>query len=71
MSSSAPFNGQIEASQGCVESSWAAAPSSRRLRLLAGDDGVVQVVGQRLDVPDILNAADVLCLSSRAEGVRW
>ena len=36
--------------------------------MLAGDDGVVQVVGQRLDVADILNAADAVCLSSQAEG---
>ena len=43
-------------------------PELERLRMLAGDDGVVQVVGQRLDVADIINAADAVCLSSQAEG---
>lgn len=44
-------------------------PEQERLKELAGNDGVVQVLGQRLDVPDIINAADVSCLSSPAEGV--
>lgn len=38
-----------------------------RLKELAGDDGVVSLLGQRVDVFDILNAADVACLSSAAE----
>jgi glycosyltransferase involved in cell wall biosynthesis len=44
-------------------------PESHRLEELAGDDRVVQVLGERLDVPDILSAADVSCLSSTAEGI--
>jgi glycosyltransferase involved in cell wall biosynthesis len=40
-----------------------------RIRDLAGDDRVVQVLGERLDVPDLLSAADASCLSSTAEGV--
>jgi glycosyltransferase involved in cell wall biosynthesis len=44
-------------------------PESHRLGELAGDDRVVQVLGEKLDVPDILGAADVSCLSSTAEGV--
>jgi glycosyltransferase involved in cell wall biosynthesis len=40
-----------------------------RIRNLAGSDGVVKVLGQRQDVPDLLAAADVACLTSRAEGV--
>lgn len=44
-------------------------PEADRLKELAGDDHVVQVLGERLDVPNILGAADVSCLSSAAEGV--
>src|SRR5439155_1596772 len=44
-------------------------PDADRLRQLAGDDRVVQLLGKRLDVPDIFSAADVGCLSSAAEGV--
>lgn len=44
-------------------------PEVERLRELAGDDRVVQVLGERRDVPDILAAADISCLSSVAEGV--
>jgi glycosyltransferase involved in cell wall biosynthesis len=44
-------------------------PEEERLRELAGTDGVVQVLGERLDVPNMINAADVSCLSSTAEGV--
>jgi glycosyltransferase involved in cell wall biosynthesis len=40
-----------------------------RLRGLAGNDGVVQVLGDRRDVADLLGAADISCLSSSAEGV--
>jgi glycosyltransferase involved in cell wall biosynthesis len=36
---------------------------------LAGNDGVVQVLGTRADVPDLMQAADVVCLASDAEGV--
>ncbi len=43
-------------------------PELERLKVLAGDDRVVQLVGQRMDVPDILNAADAVGLSSTAEG---
>jgi glycosyltransferase involved in cell wall biosynthesis len=44
-------------------------PELERIRALAGSDGVVQVLGERLDVAELLNAADVSCLSSTAEGV--
>jgi glycosyltransferase involved in cell wall biosynthesis len=44
-------------------------PELEHVRRLAGEDGVVRVLGERLDVPEILNAADVACLSSSAEGV--
>jgi glycosyltransferase involved in cell wall biosynthesis len=40
-----------------------------RIRDAAGADGVVQVVGSRTDVPDIMAAADAVCLTSDAEGV--
>jgi glycosyltransferase involved in cell wall biosynthesis len=45
-----------------------AGPEFQRLKTLAGDDGLVRLLGKRLDVPDILNAADAVCLSSTAEG---
>jgi glycosyltransferase involved in cell wall biosynthesis len=44
-------------------------PESERLKELAAGDRVVQVLGERLDIPDILGAADVSCLSSAAEGM--
>jgi glycosyltransferase involved in cell wall biosynthesis len=44
-------------------------PELERLRALAGADGVVQVLGERRDVPDLIDAANVACLSSNAEGV--
>jgi glycosyltransferase involved in cell wall biosynthesis len=44
-------------------------PQLEGLTKLATADGAVQVLGQRLDVPDILNAADAVCLSSSAEGL--
>jgi glycosyltransferase involved in cell wall biosynthesis len=44
-------------------------PERERLRKLAEEDGVVQVLGERSDVPDIVKAADTACLSSSAEGV--
>jgi glycosyltransferase involved in cell wall biosynthesis len=40
-----------------------------RVRSCAGSDGVVQVLGARTDVPDLMGAADVVCLASDAEGV--
>lgn len=44
-------------------------PELERVRAAAGADGVVQVLGARTDVPDLMAAADVVCLSSDAEGV--
>lgn len=44
-------------------------PELERIRALAGADDVVQVLGPRADVPDLMAAADVVCLSSDAEGV--
>jgi glycosyltransferase involved in cell wall biosynthesis len=41
----------------------------QRIRALAGGDGVVQVLGPRTDVPDLMSAADAVCLASDAEGV--
>jgi glycosyltransferase involved in cell wall biosynthesis len=38
-------------------------------RQAEGCDGVVRVLGERRDVPDLLAASDVLCLTSRAEGL--
>jgi glycosyltransferase involved in cell wall biosynthesis len=38
-----------------------------RLEQLASDDGAVRLTGQRVDVPDILGAADAVCLSSSAD----
>jgi glycosyltransferase involved in cell wall biosynthesis len=44
-------------------------PELDRVRAAAGSDGVVQVLGRRADVPDLMNAADAVCLASDAEGV--
>jgi L-malate glycosyltransferase len=44
-------------------------PELRALEELAGSNGVVQVLGERRDVPDLIGAADVCCLSSAAEGI--
>jgi glycosyltransferase involved in cell wall biosynthesis len=44
-------------------------PELERVRALAASDRVVQVLGFRVDVPDLIGAADVTCLSSDAEGV--
>jgi glycosyltransferase involved in cell wall biosynthesis len=44
-------------------------PELDRLRKLAGRDRVVQMLGERHDVADLVRAADVACLSSTAEGV--
>lgn len=44
-------------------------PEFNRLKALAGDDGRVQLLGERFDGSDIVNAADVCCLSSNAEGL--
>jgi glycosyltransferase involved in cell wall biosynthesis len=43
-------------------------PELHRLQKAARNDGVVKLIGERLDVADFLNAADAVCLSSRAEG---
>jgi len=40
-----------------------------RVRVSAGSDGVVQVLGARTDAPDLMGAADAVCLASDAEGV--
>jgi glycosyltransferase involved in cell wall biosynthesis len=40
-----------------------------RVRVSAGSDGVVQVLGARTDAPDLMAAADAVCLASDAEGV--
>jgi glycosyltransferase involved in cell wall biosynthesis len=40
-----------------------------RVRACAGSDGVVQVLGARTDVTDLMRAADAVCLASDAEGV--
>jgi glycosyltransferase involved in cell wall biosynthesis len=40
-----------------------------RVREIAGEDGVIQALGQRQDADDLLAAADVVSLSSDAEGV--
>jgi glycosyltransferase involved in cell wall biosynthesis len=44
-------------------------PELARVRASAGGDGVIQVLGSRTDVADLMGAADVVCLSSDAEGV--
>jgi glycosyltransferase involved in cell wall biosynthesis len=44
-------------------------PELERTRTSAGSNGVVQVLGTRADVPDLMSAADVVCLASDAEGV--
>lgn len=46
-----------------------AGPDLQRLKDLAGSNGIVQVLGERLDVPDLLGAADASCLSSAAEAI--
>jgi glycosyltransferase involved in cell wall biosynthesis len=43
-------------------------PELERLRASAGS-GVVELLGPRADVPDLMGAADAVCLSSDAEGV--
>jgi glycosyltransferase involved in cell wall biosynthesis len=40
-----------------------------RLKALAREDGTVQLLGERRDGADIVNAGDVCCLSSNAEGL--
>ena len=44
-------------------------PESDHVKALAGEGGIVSMTGPRSDVPDILEAADVVCLSSTAEGL--
>lgn len=44
-------------------------PELERIRRAAGSDRAVQVLGARSDVPDLMGAADVVCLASDAEGV--
>ena len=47
----------------------AGSESSRISDLAARSNGVVQLLGPREDVPDLLNAADVLCLTSLSESM--
>jgi glycosyltransferase involved in cell wall biosynthesis len=42
-------------------------PERARLERVAGDHGAIRLVGHRSDVPDLLGAADTVCLSSMAE----
>lgn len=45
-------------------------PQLERVRSLAGKTpGVVRVLGERGDVPDLIAAADLVCLTSTAEGL--
>jgi glycosyltransferase involved in cell wall biosynthesis len=44
-------------------------PESDRVKALVGESAIVRMTGPRSDVPDILRAADVVCLSSTAEGL--
>lgn len=42
-------------------------PLLQETRERAGDDGATSVLGERADVPDLLAAADIVCLSSHTE----
>jgi glycosyltransferase involved in cell wall biosynthesis len=44
-------------------------PEFDHVKELAGEGAIVRMTGPRSDVPDILGAADVVCLSSTAEGL--
>jgi len=44
-------------------------PEFEHVKALVGDGEIVRLTGPRSDVPDILQAADVVCLSSTAEGL--
>jgi glycosyltransferase involved in cell wall biosynthesis len=44
-------------------------PEFERTKALVGEGAIVRMAGPRSDVPDILQAADVVCLSSTAEGL--
>jgi glycosyltransferase involved in cell wall biosynthesis len=44
-------------------------PDFDRVKVLVGEGAIVRMTGPRSDVPDILKAADVVCLSSTAEGL--
>jgi glycosyltransferase involved in cell wall biosynthesis len=44
-------------------------PEFHRVKALAGDEAIVRMIGPRSDIPDLLQAADVVCLSSSAEGL--
>jgi glycosyltransferase involved in cell wall biosynthesis len=45
-------------------------PELERIRALAAaEPGVVRVLGDRVDVPDLLRAADLVCLASSFEGL--
>ena len=44
-------------------------PQFDHVKALAGEGAIVSMTGPRSDVPDILGAADVVCLSSTAEGL--
>ena len=41
-----------------------------RLERLARDDGAVRLTGHRFDVPDIIGAADAVCLSATQKPAR-
>jgi glycosyltransferase involved in cell wall biosynthesis len=44
-------------------------PEFDQVKALVGEGEIVRMTGPRSDVPDILQAADVVCLSSSAEGL--
>jgi glycosyltransferase involved in cell wall biosynthesis len=44
-------------------------PEFDHVKALVGEGTIVRMTGQRSDVPDLLGAADVVCLSSTAEGL--
>jgi glycosyltransferase involved in cell wall biosynthesis len=44
-------------------------PEFDHVKALVGEGAIVRLTGPRSDVPDILQAADVVCLSSSAEGL--
>ena len=44
-------------------------PEFDHVKALVGEGAIVRMTGPRSDVPDILQAADVVCLSSTAEGL--
>jgi len=44
-------------------------PEFERVKALVGEGEIVRLTGPRSDVPELLQAADVVCLSSTAEGL--